>query len=310
MFWRSQVAQSWSDRTSRYCNPHLGATARYAVIRPLRASRFYSLSFNTRDFRTIHGSRPACGSSSLTSSLRNKKAPGLGRGLPHTAGFSLPADLEAGSATRAAANGAASTVTVGDHLDPECILVLEVRGLAGLAQRIQAVLRRTRGCGGESRQLEDHPRAGVHFRQGEGQGRPFGGHLDLGTGSYVARVKRVLPAIAAKNDWRLSRGSSRSASGSSAGTSGCNRTTSSASRGRRARTGATASRAATAAAKTQASDIAFAHRSVPGGLDLTGLCVGCNSVVDAVVEENVGIGDTADRAILVVDRRGLPGHTV
>src|SRR5215471_5494786 len=133
------------------------ATARYAVIRPLRASRFYSLSFNTRDFRTIHGSLPACGSSSLTSSLRNKKAPGLGRGLAHTAGLSLPADLEAGSATRAAANGAASTVTVGDHLDPKCILVLEVRGLAGLAQRIQAVLRRTRGCGGESRQLEDHP---------------------------------------------------------------------------------------------------------------------------------------------------------
>src|SRR5690242_2333713 len=40
----------------------------------------------------------------------------------------LPADLEAGSATRAAATGAAGTVTVRDHLDPKCILVLEVRG--------------------------------------------------------------------------------------------------------------------------------------------------------------------------------------
>src|SRR5262249_14488260 len=143
-----------------------------------------------------------------------------------TAGLSLPADLEAGSATRAAANGAASTVTVGDHLDPKCILVLEVRGLAGLAQRIQAVLRRTRGCGGESRQLEDHPRAGVHFRQGEGQGRPFGGHLDLGTGSHVARRLGVLPAIAAENDWRLSSCScSCTASRSSAGTSGRTKTT-------------------------------------------------------------------------------------
>src|SRR6516165_4540527 len=183
-------------------------------------------SLYTRDFRTIHGSRPACGSSSLTSSLRNKKAPGLGRGLPHTAGFSLPADLEAGSATRAAANGAASTVTIGDHLDPKCILVLEVRGVARLAQRIQAVLRRTRGCGGESRQLEDHPRAGIHFRQGEGQGRPFGGHLDLGACSYVARGLSVLPAIAAENDWRLSHRTG-AASGSSAGTSGRTGTTSS-----------------------------------------------------------------------------------
>src|SRR5262249_53390593 len=152
--------------------------------------------------------------------------------------------LEAGSATRAAANGAAGTVTVGDHLDPKCILVLEVRGVAGLAQRIQAVLWRTRGCGGESRQLEDHPRTAIHFRQGEGQGRPFGGHLDFGAGSYVARGLGVLPAIAAENDWRLSSCTS-TASRSSAGTSGRTRTTrttgnwagagSSASRGRRAR---------------------------------------------------------------------------
>jgi hypothetical protein len=46
-----------------------------------------------------------------------KKPPAWAGGFfAHTAGFSLPADLEAGSATRAAANGAASTVTVGDHL--------------------------------------------------------------------------------------------------------------------------------------------------------------------------------------------------
>src|SRR5215467_216906 len=131
------------------------------------------------------------------------------RGLLHTAGFSLPADLEAGSTTRA---GVISTVTVGDHLDPECILVLVVRGGAGLTQCIQAVLRRTRGCGGESRQLKDHPRAGIQFRQGEGHVRPFGGHLDLGTGSYVGARYVVLLAIAAENDWRLSSSSTGTAS--------------------------------------------------------------------------------------------------
>src|SRR5439155_9727354 len=127
-------------------------------------------------------------------------------------------------------------VTVGDQLDPERILALVVRGVAGLTQRIQAVLRRTRGCGGESRQLEDHPRALIQFRHGEGHVRPFGGHLDLGTGSYVARGYGVLLAIAAENDWRLSRCCSGAAATSttcartgrcatsaarSAGTSGC-----------------------------------------------------------------------------------------
>jgi hypothetical protein len=69
----------------------------------------------------------------------------------------LPADLEAGSTTRAAASGAASTVAVRDHLDPQCILVFKEGCVAGLAQCIQAALRRTRGCGAESRQLEDYP---------------------------------------------------------------------------------------------------------------------------------------------------------
>src|SRR5262245_30507997 len=58
--------------------------------------------------------------------ILKEKAPSPGGFFVHTAGFSLPADLEAGSTTRAAANRAASTVTVGDHLDPKCILVLEV----------------------------------------------------------------------------------------------------------------------------------------------------------------------------------------
>src|SRR5262249_58941167 len=71
----------------------------------------------------------------------------------------------------------------------------------------------------------------------------------------------------------------------------------------------TASTSSSATANIQASDIALAYRSVPGGLDLTGFCVGCDAVVDAVVDENVGIGDTTDRAVLVADHRGLIGRT-
>src|ERR1043166_8751327 len=122
--------------------------------------------------------------------------------LPGSRRSTLPADLDAGSTT----GGAGAGVTVGDNLDPERVLVLVVRRGAGLAQRVQAVLRRTRRCCGESRKLEDHPRAAIEFIQGERQRRPFGGHLDLGTGSYVGApgYSEVL-AIAAENDWRLRR---------------------------------------------------------------------------------------------------------
>ena len=118
-------------------------------------------------------------------------------------GCCLPAGLEAGSATRAASRAAAKDVTGGDKLDPKRTVALVVRGGVGLAQRIQAVLRRTRGCGGESRQLEHHPRTGIQFRHAEGQGRPFGGYLVLGARSYVGcTVGGELLAIAAENDWR------------------------------------------------------------------------------------------------------------
>ena len=85
-----------------------------------------------------------------------RPAPGA---LAHTTGSSLPADLEAGSATGAAVRAAAKDVTAGDKLDPKRTVAFVVRGGAGLAKCIQAALLRTRGCGGESRQLEDHPRA-------------------------------------------------------------------------------------------------------------------------------------------------------
>src|SRR5262245_7711703 len=242
----------------------------------------------------------------------SKRAPGDKPGaLACAAGSSLPAHLEAGSTTR----GAVAGVTVGDHLDPECIVALVVGRGAGLAQRIQTVLRCTRGCGGESRQLEDHPRAAIQFIQGERHRRPFGCHLDLGTGSYVgAPSYGELLAVAAENDWRLRR-SSRSAesttrcattgsararssgisgnsAGSDAGTSSCCAWTGSCASAR-TRT-ASAAETSAAAAKRQASDIALAHRSVPRGLDLTGLVVNCDAVVDAVVDEHVGIGTSAE----------------
>src|ERR1700733_7351926 len=112
------------------------------------------------------------------------EAPGLCRGLLlMRQDPGLPADLDAGSSGARAAN--AGAFTVGDNLDPKRVLVLVVRGGVGLAQRIQAVLRRTRGCTGESRQIEDHPRAAIQFAESQSQGRPLGGYLDLGAGAYV-----------------------------------------------------------------------------------------------------------------------------
>ena len=75
----------------------------------------------------------------------------------HATKSRLAADLDAGATGAGAAR--AGTFTVGDNLDPERVLALVVRRDAGLAQRIQAVLRRARGCRGESGQLEDHPSA-------------------------------------------------------------------------------------------------------------------------------------------------------
>ena len=67
----------------------------------------------------------------------------------------LPADLDRvsrGDATTAAAGNAGR-----DKLDPKRAIAFVVRGGGGVAQRIQAVLWRTGICGGESRQLENHP---------------------------------------------------------------------------------------------------------------------------------------------------------
>src|SRR6185436_1086677 len=179
-----------------------------------------------------------------------------------------------------------------------------VRGFAGLAQRIEAVLRRTRGCGGESRKLEDDPGAAIQFRQGERHGRPFGGQLDLRTGSHVGGAgDGELLAVSAEYDWRLRRRSGRTSSASperpSTEPASCSWTTRSARTTGSAGTGsgssartcaASAAEPATGRGKTQTPDVALAHGSVPGGLDLTGVRVDGDAVVDAVVNEHVGIG--------------------
>src|SRR4029453_14893133 len=201
-------------------------------------------------------------------------------------GCCLPAGLDAGSAARALTRTAAKVVTAGDKLDPERAVALVVRGGVGLAQRVEALHRRTRGCGGESRQLEHHPRTGIQFRHAEGQGRPFGGYLVLGARAHVGcTVGGELLAIAAENDWRPCRWSGTSDSTAPGGNRKGNRcssrsaaTSSSGTRTRGARTAgswsttatsaATESDRAAAAANGHAPDIALAHRGVPGGLDL------------------------------------------
>src|SRR5207342_349340 len=113
-------------------------------------------------------------------------------------------------------------------------------------------------------------------------------------------------------DWRLS-----NSTGSAAPTTRCARTGSPGSSGGGAGTRgctsgtacATSAAESTAAAKIQAANIALAHGSVPRGLDLTGFCVDCDAVVDAVVDEHVGIGTAAERAVLVAERRGPIGRT-
>src|SRR5688572_33230957 len=95
-----------------------------------------SLSTRMCDMR---GRNSPCRAQSPYAGSPRLRARGL---LAYGGGCSLPIDLDGRTTTKA--DGAAVRR---DHLDPQCILVLEVRGVAGLAQRIQARLLRTRGCG-------------------------------------------------------------------------------------------------------------------------------------------------------------------
>src|SRR5581483_5733254 len=68
--------------------------------------------------------------------------------------------------------------------------------------------------------IENNPRALIQFLHAKGEGRPFGGHLDLGTRSYVrfSGDAKIL-AVAAENDWRTRRwrGAQDSVSGANEG---------------------------------------------------------------------------------------------
>src|SRR5262245_29398905 len=120
-------------------------------------------------------------------------------------GCCLLAGLDVGSAT-GAGGLATKDVTAGDKLDPKRTVAFVVRGVGGFAQRIEAVLGRTRGCGGESRQLEDHPGAFIQFRHAEGQGRPFGGDLELTACPYVGcTADGEFLAVEAENGYGLRR---------------------------------------------------------------------------------------------------------
>src|SRR5690606_35725890 len=82
--------------------------------------------------------------------------------------------------------------------------------------------------------------------------------------------------------------------------------------GARSTTATGAAEAAAAAAESttaattniHATQIALAHGSVPGGLDLTGF----HTRQDSQVVHDVGIRGAADRAILVLERRAPPAR--
>src|SRR5262249_34986521 len=155
------------------------------------------------------------------------------------------------------------------------------------------VLLRARGCGSESRQLENDPRAAIQLREVQKQGRPFGGHFDFGTGSDVGAGDGVLLAVAAEHDGRLSRSSTTESAGTGRGPArpaGPRRGPTTAHRAGRTPPGRTPRRAppgtagssgtcapsatesgSAGAVKGETPDIALAHGCVPRGLDYTGL---------------------------------------
>src|SRR5690606_31620926 len=115
-------------------------------------------------------------------------------------------------------------------------------------------------------------------------------------------VEAVLPAVAAQEDRRRSRAARHAgAEGRKLGTAGSVGT----------RAPAAAERTAAGAAEAHAADIAAADRGVPVGLRLACRLVESDAeIVDAVMNEDVGVRDAADRAVLVVDHGGLPSAAV
>ena len=194
---------------------------------------------------------------------------------------SLPADLEAHTTAMAAA----AVVTGGDQLDPQRIRGLVVRGDAGLAQRIQAVLRAPEAAlvnPGISTITHEPASSSIKWRSMDVRSV-------VALNSVPARTL-VPTGMLISLPLRL-----RITGGRAAG----------------AAAAAAADRAkakATTIDEAHAPDIALAHRGVPGGLDLAGFRVDGDAVIDAVVDDNEGIGAKAERAVPVLEHGGLVGR--
>src|SRR5690606_11476017 len=156
-------------------------------------------------------------------------------------------------------------------------------------------------------------------------GLPLGRHLDLGAGSNVRAGDGVILAIAAQNHRRLRRsttgpecaGTGAGSRSNRHGRTRC-RTLARPALARRAGltrpagTGTAGTAGACAAAegtaggrKRETADIALADGRVPVALDLAGLLIDGDAVVDAVVDQHVGIGTGAERAVFVAIRSGF-----
>src|SRR5690606_17885899 len=128
---------------------------------PMSSSPVVVAGENTAIAVRRYARRAGPGSHDVHDLWKTKKPPALRPGAVVDApGWSLAADLQAGG-------GATSGAHVGDPLHPLRVVRLVVRSGVGLAQGIEAVHRRARGCGVEPRQLEVHPGAGIQFRQTE-----------------------------------------------------------------------------------------------------------------------------------------------
>src|SRR5690606_12386559 len=197
----------------------------------------------------------------------------------------------------AASRAASPHVTRGDDLDPQRAVALVVRRGGGGPQRVEAVHLRARGRRREPRQLEHHPRARVELPHRNRQRLPLGNHLVLAARSYVGFAFRdELLAVAAQDDryrrWTRTsdataargngkgNGLSRGPLGATARSAG-----SCSARGAADTTEAETKGTATAA-DVHAADIARAHVSVPGRLELAGF-VG----VDSGDVDDEGVGD-------------------
>src|SRR5262249_19001616 len=131
-------------------------------------------------------------------------------------------------------------------------------------------------------------------------GRLVGYRFDLGTGAYRGIPIDVnLPTVAAENDRWSSSPSTASTSasrGSRAGTGGSTRSRS------RAPPRHTPAPSPGTGGNPHATEIALTHGSVPVRFELARFVI----VRDPVIDNDIGIGDAADRPVDIVEHRAIP----